>query len=268
MLLGMPRAAGLTIGENSRLALDGFDPYEWPLVAQAVENEGVDPRRPAGPLAPRAYLLLLYRADWLANGSAAAPPVPDTWPQLLDLAQALQGQDLSGSGVPVGGLCLDLQPRCGKAAALLTAILASLNQFQPAAGGAGTQVAGYTQGLFFDPVTYRPLAGGPAGSYALQLLAGLAAVSNTSSPIQSQQGQAGCGRLNPLFMQGSCGNNTLTATVMQQLQRAAAGRSWLVNRAPLSSLAVPDVQLPGIASGAAAQLLYTEASTLAYMSSR
>ncbi|GFH08112.1 guanylate cyclase domain-containing protein [Haematococcus lacustris] len=203
ILLGMPHAAGLTIGENSRLALDGFDPYEWPLVAQAVENESVDPRRPAGPLAPRAYLLLLYRADWLANGSAAAPPVPDTWPQLLDLAQALQGQDLSGSGVPVGGLCLDLQPRCGKAAALLTAILASLNQFQPAAGGAGTQVAGYTQGLFFDPVTYRPLAGGPAGSYALQLLAGLAAVSNTSSPIQSQQGQAGCGRLNPLFMQGS-----------------------------------------------------------------
>jgi hypothetical protein len=102
---------------------------------------------------------MFYRTDIF---SSARIPVPETWEELLEAAQALNGTDFDGDGAPDHSVCFSAEPICSRSQYVLLSIL-----------GPMLQAAAPSQGVFFDPLTMQPLMGTPAMFQALTIYASL-----------------------------------------------------------------------------------------------
>ncbi|PNH04997.1 Cycloartenol synthase [Tetrabaena socialis] len=183
---------------------------------------------PTGPLHPRTFLLLFYRADALntlsAAGLWASSRPPDDWEGLLSLLQAhagavqrrqrrrrlqQQGSDATGSSesgaaaLPRYGLCLTTSPHCGRAGDVLAAMAASV--VQP--GGAWQ---GYAYDLAAAPPAADPLVNSTGWRYAAGLLQSLLAYNapaNATPAVTAPSVNglpADCHAVSPLFTSGDC----------------------------------------------------------------
>jgi hypothetical protein len=104
-----------------------------------AENACLDKSNPQGPLHPRVFLLLFYRADALAAmhaaGQIASPDAPSDWDSLVGLLKAHSGA-LHANGaassisslLPTHGLCITTDASCGRLGDVLAAIAASVVQ--------------------------------------------------------------------------------------------------------------------------------------------
>ncbi len=166
-----------------------------------------------GVVHPRTYLLTFYRADALAR---LHMPVPTNWEGLLALlkwhrqAVGQHGGPAAAKavGIPEHGLCLTVQPTCGRLGDVLTAMAATV-----------VQTRGTAQGYLLDleqpyPAA-APLTNSSGWVYAATLLAQLLEynapdASALDVPAVLQSGDllplaaAKCPPVSPAFLQGNC----------------------------------------------------------------
>ncbi|GLI64664.1 hypothetical protein VaNZ11_007992 [Volvox africanus] len=159
---------------------------------------------PLGPLHPRTFLLMWYRADTLSALGFNSPP--DHWEELLDLlATHKKARTEEGASLPQYGLCITDNPHCGRAGDVLAAVAASV-----------VQSRGTSQGYVFDlnvpPPAAEPLVNGSGWRYAAalveQLLSYNAPDNDTKSfpktPSPRRTKSLVCHAVSPYFTAGSC----------------------------------------------------------------
>ncbi len=166
-----------------------------------------------GVVHPRTYLLTFYRVDALAR---LHMPVPTNWEGLLALlkwhrqAVGQHGGPVAAKavGIPEHGLCLTVQPTCGRLGDALTAMAATV-----------VQTRGTAQGYLLDlqqPLPAAvPLTNSSGWRYAATLLAQLLEynapdASALDAPAALQSGDplpvaaAKCPPVSPAFLEGNC----------------------------------------------------------------
>ncbi len=166
-----------------------------------------------GVVHPRTYLLTFFRADVLARFRI---PVPTDWEGLLALLQLHRQAvgNLGGPaaakamGIPEHGLCLTVQPTCGRLGDVLTAMAATV-----------VQTRGTAQGYVYDlqqpfPAAV-PLTNSSGWMHAATLLAQLLeynapdpSAQNGPSVLQSGDllpvAATKCPPVSPAFLEGKC----------------------------------------------------------------
>ncbi|GIL73559.1 hypothetical protein Vretifemale_3702 [Volvox reticuliferus] len=174
-----------------------------------TENSCTDRVHPLGPLHPRTFLLMWYRADTLKALGFTSPP--DHWEELLELLAAHKNESNMRSSLstaevrPKYGLCITDNPHCGRAGDVLAAVAASV-----------VQSRGTSQGYIFDlnvePPAAEPLVNGSGWRYAAGLVRQMlsynapdydaALHAETLSPERAES--LDCHAVSPYFKAGSC----------------------------------------------------------------
>ncbi|GLI65580.1 hypothetical protein VaNZ11_009153, partial [Volvox africanus] len=187
--------------------LSGIAPNEVVQRGKLVdfaENACVNESNPRGPLYPRTYLLMFYRADVLSTlyGKARLASVapPSDWDSLLKLLEvhAIEAA-VPGSSLPKYGLCLTTDANCGRIGDILAAIAASV-----------VQTMGTHQGYVFDlsvaPPAAVPLVNGRGWQHAMELLRRLLIYNAPEYDIANgvNTTQQPCYTISPWFSSGDC----------------------------------------------------------------
>ncbi|KAG1660713.1 hypothetical protein FOA52_014333 [Chlamydomonas sp. UWO 241] len=163
------------------------------------------------PIAGRP-LLLMYRQDVFA---AANLSTPNTWEDMVSAAQILNSTDFDGDGIMDYSMCLQLT-QCFLTDGMIDveAILATM-----------TQTGGPRTGFLWDPETMQSLGGSAAMTRTMELIQALLPYS-----------AIGCGRPNPMFMQGRCAL-TIAPDVLF--------KAWQVSRSTAMKSAIGTAMVPG-----------------------
>ncbi|KAG2496361.1 hypothetical protein HYH03_005591 [Edaphochlamys debaryana] len=156
---------------------------KMPMFSELAENSCVSKSAPQGPLHPRMFLSMLYRADALTTMAAAGVikperAIPSDWDGLLEVLEAhqrlvsllLMQANTSSSrpslALPRYGLCVNADHTCGRLGDLFAAIAASIVQFN------GTR-QGYIFDLTLPPPTLKTLFSRPGWRRAAEVLQSL-----------------------------------------------------------------------------------------------
>ncbi|GFR43827.1 hypothetical protein Agub_g4947, partial [Astrephomene gubernaculifera] len=124
---------------------------------------------------------LFYHAPTFARDGLE---VPVTWDQVLALAEAYNGKDINGDGVPDYGICLT-PPNCFVDGTILLWVFASY-----------VQTHGSSQGSLLDPLTGAQLANSSAMAAALEVMRRM----RKAGPLTGD-----CSVFeDPLFLEGRC----------------------------------------------------------------
>ncbi|EFJ44719.1 hypothetical protein VOLCADRAFT_95069 [Volvox carteri f. nagariensis] len=159
--------------------MSGFSP-SWMVEQEGIvsftENVCIDKTNPQGPLFPRAFLLLFYRAD------------------VLDA--------LYESGHY--GLCITTDPNCGRLGDILAAIAASVVQ-------TSSTMQGYVFDLAAAPPAAPPLVNGTAWRYGMEVLRRLLQynapdynTTDSTGPGSFDTAAKRCHAYSPWFASGGC----------------------------------------------------------------
>ncbi|KAG2496360.1 hypothetical protein HYH03_005590 [Edaphochlamys debaryana] len=156
---------------------------KMPLYIDLAENSCVSKIVPQGPLHPRMYFTMLYRADALTTMATAGVirpdrAIPSDWDGLLEVLEAhqrlvslllMQANTSSARpslALPRYGLCVNADHTCGRLGDLFAAIAASIVQFN------GTR-QGYIFDLTLPPPTLKTLFSRPGWRRAAEVLQSL-----------------------------------------------------------------------------------------------
>ncbi|KXZ52657.1 hypothetical protein GPECTOR_9g702 [Gonium pectorale] len=284
--LGDAGTTGYTIvtGDVSGEPLDTFYRSQWYSSGNSSglglnhlpENACIDESTPRGPLHPRTYLLLLYRADMLsalrAAGRISSVEPPDDWASMVALLEAhavavsaeaaataaaaaagsskLRPPPAASTTLPRYGLCVSIDVNCGRLGDVYAAIAASV-----------VQTRGSHQGFAFDltvaPPAAVPMVNGTGWRYAAELLRRLLVYNAPHGGGADNDGDDDdlCWGISPAFLAGDCLMTMEWDAALPLLSNGAAAlqRPGAVGVAPLpgSRLVVthgPEEEPGGVAS--------------------
>ncbi|GIL49556.1 hypothetical protein Vafri_5901, partial [Volvox africanus] len=169
-----------------------------------TENSCTDRVHPLGPLHPRTFLLMWYRADTLGALGFHSPP--DHWEELLDLLKVHKAASREkGASLPQYGLCITDSPHCGRAGDVLAAVAASVVQSR------GTS-QGYAFDLSVPPPAAEPLVNSIGWRYAADLTRKMLSYNapDNDTMLLAEMLSPDCAKsldchaLSPYFTGGSC----------------------------------------------------------------
>jgi hypothetical protein len=162
--------------DRPTLAVDGC----WSdFAGRTMDDISID----LDPKNPRVQRLMFYRRDIFQRYNIRG--APQTWAELLEVAQQLNGTDLDGDGLPDYALCYNAQQHCGAAYMLMQAVQPMLFHGSP------------VKPFYLDPGTLEPNVMNAAMRAALQMLARLSAFNDPAS-------SASCLPYDARFCAGDC----------------------------------------------------------------